>query len=1001
MFKKTKVSTGVLVALGGVLLAGAMPATVVAQTAPAAPAAQTAERIEITGSRIRTIGASSSSPITSIGKIDIDTTQPVAVEELVRGLSAAYPAIGPGINNGSNGTASIDLRGLGSNRTLVLINGRRFVPATLGGVVDTNSVPVSLLERVDLVTGGASATYGADAVSGVVNFITRRNFTGIEATTLYSVSESGDAKRRKSDLTIGANLAEGRGNVALHIGTTKTDPLTLNDRDYARTVISSTTGNPGGFSATGVPSQFTSNELTAAASGLPASATSQYAIDGTTGLLRPSSGGSPPDGYNTNPPNYFETPLTRTQATALGRFSINEYAEAYGEVFFTRSNVTLNLAPSGTFGATLSVPIGNPFITAPVRQQLCTAYGISAANCVPGSTTPFAASISRRFVEAGPRIQRYDNTSFQYTIGMRGAIPMLDSWSYDAYYQTGRAEQILSQGNAFSASKLRQAVNAVSTTACTVTTGGCVPINLFGPAGTITPAMLNFISTPTFQTTLVTQEVASLSANGDVALAKSPFASRPLSLALGGEQRTVKGQNRSDAVVQTQGEVLGSGAPTPDRTGTIKFNEYFLEASLPLVTNLPFVQSFTLSGGYRNTDFETLGGGSQNYGSWKTGLDWVPLKGLRFRAEQQRATRAPNVNELFQPVVTGIGTLAVDPCQTNLIGTGPTTATPGVSTTFDLTPTQIAARPALTTLCQQTGVPAANVGRVSAPSSSQIANTFGGNPNLGPERADTTTIGVVWEPDFVPGLSLSVDVWKIDINGAVSSPTVGQVINGCYSAALNPTFSGNQFCGLITRNTNDGSLSVATGVLGVSTQSSNLGSFDFKGYDIGVSYRLPMRLVGLPNLGRIDFGLNMSLLEQADFKSLPSVATLNWDGNYGVNTGTPYSKTRFTQRATWTFGDYSLGYNWRFIGKTKVEPTTTVFRPEYTSIKDYSYVDLNGSWQITKNFKASVTVNNAFDKDPPFIGTGIAGGAVNYGNTMPSVYDVIGRRYTVSVTATF
>ena len=970
MFKKTKISTGVLVALGGVLLVGAMPAV-----------AQTAERIEITGSRIKTIGATSSSPITSIGKVDIDTTQPVAVEELVKGLSAAYPAIGPGINNGSNGTASIDLRGLGSNRTLVLINGRRFVPATLGGVVDTNSVPVSLLERVDLVTGGASAAYGADAVSGVVNFITRRNFTGVEATTLYSVSEQGDAKRRKSDITIGANLAEGRGNVALHIGTTKTDPLTLNDRDYSRTVISSTTGNPGGFSATGVPAQFTSNQLTAATSGLPVSATSQYAIDGTTGLLRASSGGAPPDGYNTNPPNYFETPLTRTQATALGRFGINEYAEAYGEIFFTRSNVTLNLAPSGTFGATLSAPIGNPFITDRVRQQLCTAYGIAPANCVAGGTTPFAASISRRFVEAGPRIQRYDNTSFQYTFGLRGAIPMLDSWSYDAYYQSGRAEQTLSQGNAFSASKLRQALNAISTTACTVTTGGCVPINLFGAAGTITPAMLNFISTPTFQTTLVTQKVVSLSVNGDVALAKSPFATLPLSLAVGGEQRTVLGQNRSDAVVQTQGEVLGSGAPTPDRSGTIKFNEYFLEASLPLVNNLPFVQSFTLSGGYRNTDFETVGGGKQNYGSWKTGLDWVPLKGLRFRAEQQRATRAPNVNELFQPVVTGIGTLAVDPCGGTAIGG--------------------AANPALTALCQQTGVPAANVGRVPQPSSNQIANTFGGNPNLGPERADTTTIGMVWEPDFVPGLSLSVDVWKIDINGAVSSPTVGQVINGCYTAALNPNFTFNQFCGLISRNQADGGLSVATGVLGVSTQSSNLGSFDFKGYDIGAAYRLPMRLVGLPNLGRIDFGLNMSLLEQADFKSLPSVATLNWDGNYGVNTGTPYSKTRFTQRATWTFSDFSLGYNWRFIGKTKVEPTTTVFRPEYTSIKDYSYVDLNGSWQVTKNFKASVTVNNAFDKNPPFIGTGISAGPVNFGNTMPSLYDVIGRRYTVSLTATF
>ncbi len=227
MFKRTKVNTGALLALGGVLLSAGLPVH-----------AQSEERVEITGSRIKSIGNTSSSPITSVGKVDIDTTQPVAVEELVRGLAAAYPALGPGVNNGSNGTAQIDLRGMGANRTLVLINSKRFVPTRLDGVVDTNNVPVSLLERVDIVTGGASAVYGADAITGVVNFVTKRNFTGVEATTLYSISESGDAQRYKNDLTIGANLADGRGNVALHVGTTRTAAVRLGDRDYSGTVIS-------------------------------------------------------------------------------------------------------------------------------------------------------------------------------------------------------------------------------------------------------------------------------------------------------------------------------------------------------------------------------------------------------------------------------------------------------------------------------------------------------------------------------------------------------------------------------------------------------------------------------------------------------------------------------------------------------------------------------------------------------------------------------------------
>ena len=286
MFKRTRISTGVLVALGGALTFGAVPAF-----------AQTTDRVEVTGTRIKSITNTSSSPVTSVGKADIDTVQPVAIEELVRGMPAAYPAIGPSVNNGSNGTATIDLRGMGSNRTLVLINGRRIVPATLDGVVDTNTVPVSLLERVDIVTGGASAVYGADAVAGVVNFVTKRNFSGVEGTTLYSLSGSNDARRIKNDLTLGANLADGAGNVVMHVGNTRTTALRLADRDYANTVISSSTGNPGGYSGTSVPGIF---------SGMPAPLNGSKVIDKTTGLFRTAVSSGPPDGYNTNPPNYFD-----------------------------------------------------------------------------------------------------------------------------------------------------------------------------------------------------------------------------------------------------------------------------------------------------------------------------------------------------------------------------------------------------------------------------------------------------------------------------------------------------------------------------------------------------------------------------------------------------------------------------------------------------------------------------------------------------------------------
>jgi iron complex outermembrane receptor protein len=962
MFKLKVVQAGVLAAVGGVLMSAA-PAS-----------AQQTERLEITGSRIKTLGAESSSPITSVRREDIEISQPVAVEELVRGLPSAYPAIGPNVNNGSNGTASIDLRGLGSNRTLVLINGRRMVPATLGGVVDTNTVPISLLERVDLVTGGASAVYGADAVSGVVNFVTRKNFSGIELTSLNSISGQGDAKRRKTDLTLGTNLADGRGNVVLNIGTTETNPLRLADRDYSGTVISSLTGSPGGFSGTAVPTVW---------SGMPGAIAGSRVIDSTTGLFRSAVTSGPPDGYNTNPPNYFETPLSRTQVTGLARFTINEHAEAYAEFFNTRSNVTLNLAPSGTFGVALSIPIGNPFITNPIRQQLCAAYNISAANCVVGNPTEFRANIARRFVEAGPRIYSYDNTTMQYTTGVRGSLPGLQGWSYDAYFQRGRSEQIQTTGNGFSFTKLQQGVRALNTTSCTVTTGGCVPLNVFGSAGTLTPAMLAYMAIPTFQTTLVTQDVVSASANGEVTAIKSPFAKTPMSLALGLERRTVFGGNKSDSVVQTQGELLGSGAPTPDRNGQLNFREMYGEASLPLIQGMNGARSVNLAGGYRRTEFNTTVGGSKDYGSYKAGLDWTPVKGLRLRGEQQRATRAPNVNELYAPVVTGLATLAVDPCQGTRIVAGDA----GKAGT-------------LTGLCQQTGVPTAQIGNVAAPSSSQINNTSGGNPALGPEKADTTTLGLVWEPQAVDGLSMTVDYWKIIINGAVSSPTAGQVMGGCFDPALNPGFTYNAFCQLIQRDSLNGSLN-GVGSRGVSTQSSNLGYFAYNGIDIGGNYRVPLAKMGQPIPGRLDLGLQVSLLRKADYKSLPTVATLQQAGYYGVDVGTPYSKTRFSQRGNWQHGKYALSYNWRYIGGSSEQPGGTTYLPQYSTLPAVSYFDLSGSVQAHKNLKLALTINNITNKQPPFIGTGIGPGATNFGNVFPTVYDIVGRRYTLVATAKF
>jgi outer membrane receptor protein involved in Fe transport len=454
-------------------------------------------------------------------------------------------------------------------------------------------------------------------------------------------------------------------------------------------------------------------------------------------------------------------------------------------------------------------------------------------------------------------------------------------------------------------------------------------------------------------------------------------------MAVGYEDRRVFGGNASDAVVQTQGELLGSGAPVPDRSGVLQFHELYAEATLPLLQNLPGIHAVNLGAGFRQTEFNSAGG-SQTYGSWKQSLDYSPMKGLRFRGEGQRATRAPNVNELYAPVVTGLSTRSNDPCQ----GTQISAADAGKAGT-------------VTNLCQLTGVPVSQIGSVAAPSSNQINNTGGGNPNLGPEKADTTTIGMVWEPTNIENFSMTVDYWKIKINGAVSSATTNQVIDGCYTSALNPGLTYNTFCQLIQRDPLNGGLN-GTGSKGVSTQSSNLGFYNFSGIDVGANYRLPLKDLGLAKWGRIDLTMQLAYLNRADFKSLPSVATLEQAGYYGVDVGTPYSRVRFNQRTSWTMGDYSLGLSWRHIGSASVQQDAKgAYVSAYERIAAYNYFDLNGSWQMTKNLKLSMTINNLTDKAPPFVGTGIGPGSSNFGNTFPTAYDIIGRRYTATLVANF
>jgi outer membrane receptor protein involved in Fe transport len=288
------------------------------------------------------------------------------------------------------------------------------------------------------------------------------------------------------------------------------------------------------------------------------------------------------------------------------------------------------------------------------------------------------------------------------------------------------------------------------------------------------------------------------------------------------------------------------------------------------------------------------------------------------------------------------------------------------------------------------------VGAVPAPSAGQINVVAGGNPNLGPEEADTTTLGFVFEPEAVPGLSMSLDYYKIKISNAVSNATAQQVITGCYNTTQNPGLTFNSLCALVGRSPIDGTFNGGSAP-GVTTSQSNLGTIWTSGFDLSVNYRLPLRSLGLDaKLGRLDVSLNANVTDKWEIQTIPGVPLLDCLGYYGTSCGGPTNKTKFVQRTVWTVGDWVLRYDWRYQGKVIEEPGGTVFLPEYSTIKATSYVDVKADWNVTKNFKVSLGVANLFDKKPPIVGSTIATTGSNSGNTFPQWYDVVGRAYTLA-----
>jgi len=948
------------------------------------------ETIIVTGSRINNPNLVQSSPVSVIGADEVTFQQPLSAEDLIRDLPGAVPSTGPQTNNGSDGSARANLRGLGSNRNLVLLNSRRITPRSTDGVVDLNIIPVALIERVDVFTGGASTVYGADAVAGVLNFITKQDFAGIDMRAQFGLTGRGDGRTTRLDLTTGVNFDDGRGNAVLSIGYTNTQPVLQGDRAIGTIARQSTNCTAQQIAAQGcnpavnnVVQGFPQGSPTAA----PASIFSPFngAVDptGTKFTVGPN------NDYNFQPINLFQTPLERYNIFGQTRYEITDNVEVYAEAMFTKTIVEANLAPSGVFGSTVQVPLNSQFLSAQQRDVLCNAavgasgglpVGTSCATAIAAGT-PVTVSVGRRFVEAGPRVQKWTTNMFHLTGGVRGKLTDSLDWDISAGY--GQSDRIEARTGWGLLSRVRSGVSGCPTGSA----AGCVPINLFGPTGSITPQMLNFIEVPSFSFANTSFTTAMGTISGDLGFS-SPFASNPVGIAAGVEYREYTASSAGDGLSRIPGEVLGAGAAALPIAGRYNTNEVYGEVIIPIVEDKRFFHSLTFEGGVRYADYSTTGG---NW-TWKAGGSWEPVPDVRIRGMYSRAVRAPNIAELFAPQVVSLTARPSDPCQ----GTVAEVQARGPNHRANCL-----AQLALV------GAPAGLLGSIAAPAAGQIQSTQGGNPDLDPETATTYTIGAVVQPRFLPNVSLSFDYWNIRVVDAITLPSQSDVIDGCFDRNV------ASLCNSIFRNPLDGRLSgPAETTFGPILARSNLGRIETSGFDLSANGRFDF------DWATLTLNFNATWTQEFLFQATPASINRQCVGYYSVSCGVPQPRFSSFARATLGFNrGTTASLAWRHLSGTRVEPvvaskdqppigTPTTNGPTdivqaYQRIGAYDYIDLALQQQIGKNLNLTFTVSNLFDRDPPAVGQTIAESSANSGGTFPTVYDPLGRRYVIGLNLRF
>ena len=981
---------------GFAALAFAAPA--MAQTAPAQQEQTQLGEIVVTGSRIPQTNLVTTSPVTQVTGEDIDVAGVTRVEDLVAQLPQAFAAQNSTVSNGASGTATVSLRNLGSSRTLVLIDGRRMgYGSPNDDAADLNQIPEQLVERVEVLTGGASAVYGSDAIAGVVNFIMKKDFEGIQIDAQYAFYQHNndydgvgnvraeilrrgqtnpaqfrlpddnvvDGESKSINMIMGVAAPDGRGNLMAYAGYRNNNPVLQGQRDYSSCALGAPNAASGpttfscGGSGTSFPGQFTDF------------ATFAYTIDQSTGNFIPYNGNV--NAYNFGPLNYYQRPDERYTLGAFGQYQVNDKAEVFAQLMFSDYQSVAQIAPSGSFFSVADINCDSPLLSA----QQAAAIGCSPAEIAAGDRTPLY--IARRNVEGGGRQDSINYTSYRGVVGVRGEF--MPGWNYDVAAQFSRVRLARTYLNDFSVTRLTRALDVINvggTPTCRSVVDGtdasCVPYNVFTPGG-VTQEALDYLQIPLIQTGETTQQVVTGAITGDTGWSM-PTASRTLQVAFGAEYRRDALGSVTDNAFAT-GDGAGQGGPTIGFTGDTDVAEVFGEFQLPLADDQPWAYSASIDGAYRRSEYENFG-----TDTYKIGADYAPVEDIRFRASYSRAVRAPNVIELFTAQGFNLFDMDFDPCDDlnddgTVNGSIPASCIGG-------NPWQV------TTAQSQSGA-------LNSPAG-QYNFLQGGNPDLRPEEADTFTIGAVWTPSFLPRFNLSVDWFDIQVDGAIQTLGALNTLSLCYDQG------DADACNRINRNAG-GQLWVGDG--NVEDLNINIGGFQTSGVDINANYGVDLEDWGAPSYGSLAFSFVGTWLNElvTDTGAGQSNSVYDCTGFYANQCGVPNPEWRHRARMTWMSPwDVDLSATWRHFGEVEIavlgaDGSLNNSAPRIDRYFDaMNYLDLAATWQVRDTVTLRAGVNNVLDSDPPL---SYSVGTTGNGNTYPQLYDALGRYFFFGVTANF